>query len=220
MRSDQPTGRNPLPPPEPIGVASDEIYERYLARAITEVNALGDEITRRSAPPDQRPVLGSGHPLGDIFLLKHRPVAAELAEGVSFYGRLGDAVLKSVQRLDIDPLLVYGTNCVKFGGGHGRDEDELQQVVYPGWLLRELQIVQPKVVVVMGDDALEMLGRVELPLSRPIEATTGAVQKLTPTIDALYTPPIEDSLDDQGAKRRFWDAFRSLGEWYAALPPY
>ena len=40
------------------------------------------------------------------------------------------------------------------------------------------------------------------------------------TIDALYTPPIEDSLDDQGAKRRFWDAFRSLGEWYAALPPY
>ena len=201
-------------------MASDEIYERYLARAITEVNALGDEITRRSAPPDKRPVLGSGHPLGDIFLLKHAPVTTELAEGVSFYGRLGDAVLKSVQRLGIDPLLVYGTNCVKFGGGHDRDEEELQGVVYPGWLLRELQIVQPKIVVVMGDDALAMLSRVELPLARPIEPTIGTIQQLTATIDALYTPPIEESLDDQGAKRRFWAAFRTLGEWYEALPPY
>ena len=28
------------------------------------------------------------------------------------------------------------------------------------------------------------------------------------------------SLDDEGAKRSFWRAFRSLGDWYADLPPY
>jgi len=108
-------------------VPADELYERYLARAISEVNALGDEIARRGDAPSRQPVLGSGHPLGDIFLLKHDPTAAELAEGVAFYGRVGQAVLKSVQRLGIDPLLVYGTNVVKLGGDHGRDESELAE---------------------------------------------------------------------------------------------
>jgi hypothetical protein len=59
-----------------------------------------------------------------------------------------------------------------------------------------------------------------LPLGRPLEPDPGEVQSLTPTIDAIFVPPIELSLDDQAEKRRFWDAFRAIGEWYAALPPY
>ena len=118
-------------------------------------------------------MLGSGHPLGDIFLLKHDPTPAELTEGVAFYGRVGQAVLKSVQRLDIDPLLVYGTNVVKLGGDHGRDERELAERVYPMWLLRELHIVQPKIVVVMGEDTLEVVNGLDLALAQPLEPTLG-----------------------------------------------
>ncbi len=33
-------------------------------------------------------------------------------------------------------------------------------------------------------------------------------------------PNIDDSLDEEAAKRAFWSAFRVLGEWYAELPPY
>jgi uracil-DNA glycosylase family 4 len=199
-------------------VKKDEIYERYLTRAISEINELGDEIARCELAPHQahQPVIGSGHPLADIFLLKYAPQPAELAEGVAFYGRVGQAVLKSVQRLGIDPLLLYGTNCVKCGDL----PDEVSRRACPVWLLRELAIVQPKMVVVMGEDALDVLNGLDLPLGRPLEGTVGEVQKLTPTIDALYVPAIEASLDDQSAKRRFWNAFRALGEWYEALPPY
>jgi len=28
------------------------------------------------------------------------------------------------------------------------------------------------------------------------------------------------SLDEEGAKQRFWRAFRMLGSWYDELPPY
>ena len=28
------------------------------------------------------------------------------------------------------------------------------------------------------------------------------------------------SLDEQGAKRAFWDAFRAIGDWHQAQPPY
>jgi hypothetical protein len=39
------------------------------------------------------------------------------------------------------------------------------------------------------------------------------------TIDALYTSDIDMSLDEEGAKQRFWRAFKTLGVWYDDLPP-
>ena len=33
-------------------------------------------------------------------------------------------------------------------------------------------------------------------------------------------PNIDEALDEDGAKREFWAAFRVLGEWCADLPPY
>jgi len=46
------------------------------------------------------------------------------------------------------------------------------------------------------------------------------VQPFTPTIEALYVPDIDDSLDSEESKREFWSALRTLGDWYAELPPY
>src|SRR5207253_372632 len=71
-------------------VPTDEIYEKYRDKAILEINALGDELARAAA--GRVPVLGSGHPLGDILLLKYRPQPAEVQEGVAFYGRAGQAI--------------------------------------------------------------------------------------------------------------------------------
>ena len=192
-------------------MATDEIFEKYLQKAITEINALGDEVAHAGAGA-RVPVVGSGHPLGDVFLLKHAPRASELQEGVAFYGRAGNAVLKSLQRLRVDPMAVYGTNCLKFADG---DEEESRP-----FLLRELHIVQPKLVVVMGEPARVFLNSVEFPLAREVQAVEGELQKLTPTIDALVTPDIDDSLDEQAAKTRFWNAFKPLGAWWAELPPY
>ena len=192
-------------------MATDEIFEKYLQKAITEINALGDEVAHAGAG-GRVPVVGSGHPLGDVFLLKYAPRASELQEGVAFYGRAGNAVLKSLQRLHVDPMAVYGTNCLKFADG---DEEESRP-----FLLRELHIVQPKLVVVMGEPARTFLNSVEFPLAREVGPAEGELQKLTPTIDALVTPDIDESLDEEGAKQRFWSAFKILGTWYEDLPPY
>jgi uracil-DNA glycosylase len=194
-----------------VTVATDEIYEKYLQKAITEINALGDEVAQAGGGT-RVPVVGSGHPLADVMLLKYAPRPSELQEGVAFYGRAGNAILKSLQRLRVDPMAVYGTNCVKFADGA---EDESRP-----FLLRELHIVQPKLVVVMGEQALTFLNGLGFPLARTVEAKEGELQKLTPTIEALYTPDIDESLDEQAEKTRFWNAFKPLGEWWASLPPY
>jgi uracil-DNA glycosylase len=193
-------------------VPTDEIYEKYLQKAITEINELGDEIAQ-SAGPDRVPVLGSGHPLADVFLVKYAPQASEFQEGVAFFGRSGNAVLKSLQRLRVDPMAIYGTNCLKFATGN--DEEQARS-----WLLRELHIVQPKLVVVMGEDTLEFVNGVGLALADPLGPAHGELQRLTPTIEALVVPDLDASLDDQAAKTAFWNAFKRLGAWWSELPPY
>jgi uracil-DNA glycosylase family 4 len=162
------------------------------------------------------PVLGSGHPQADVFLLKYAPSHAEIEEGVAFYGRAGTAIMKSLKRLTIDPLLVYGTLCVKCPV----PDTALAAPECLGRLVEELAIIQPKIVVVMGPDALQTVNELELPLARTLDAAPGELQKLTPSIDALYTPDVDHSLDEEAAKRAFWSAFRMLGDWYADFPPY
>jgi uracil-DNA glycosylase family 4 len=193
-------------------VPTDEIYERYLKKAISEINELGDELAR--AGDELRvPVLGSGHPLADIMLLKFSPQPSEIQEGVAFFGRSGQAILKSLQRLHVDPMSVYGTNCLKFG-----TEDPAEAAA---WLTRELYIVQPKLVVAMGDLSVEFLEGLEFPLSdRLDEAASGVIQRFTPNIQALVPPDIDEALDEAPAKTAFWNAFKALGPWWAEQPPY
>jgi uracil-DNA glycosylase family 4 len=192
-------------------VSTDEIYEKYLKKAIAEINELADEIAR-AGKGERVPVLGSGHPRADVFLLKYRPQPSEVQEGVAFFGRTGDALRRSLQRLNVELLAVYGTNCLKFA-----DEDEEEARPY---LVRELHVVQPKLVVVMGEDALTFLNSLEFPLAEEAEPELGKIQHWTPTIQALYVPDIDASLDEQPAKTRFWNAFKALGPWWAELPPY
>jgi uracil-DNA glycosylase family 4 len=204
-------------PPWPLqlqGIASvtstDEIYERYLQKAIVEINDLAHEVAQ--AGGNRVPVVGSGHPLADVMLLKYRPQAAEVQEGVAFYGRAGQAILKSLQRLHVDPMAVYGTNCLKFADG----SDDESRV----FLTRELHIVQPKLVVPMGETSVEFLNSLEFPLADPIEFKPGELQRFTATTQALVVPDIDASLDEAPAKTQFWNAFKPLGTWWAELPPY
>ena len=192
-------------------VPTDEIYEKYLQKAILEINELADEIAR-AAGGARVPVLGSGHPLADVFLLKRAPQPAEVQEGVAFYGRAGQAILKSLQRLRVDPMAIYGTNCLKFVDG---DDHESRP-----FLTRELHIVGPKLVVAMGEEAVAFLNSVEFPLADAVDAAAAGLQRWTPTVQTLVVPDIDASLDEQPAKTRFWNAFKALGPWWAELPPY
>jgi uracil-DNA glycosylase len=145
-------------------------------------------------------------------LLKFKPQPAEVQEGVAFYGRAGQAILKSLQRLHVDPMSVYGTNCVKFADG---DEGESRP-----FLTRELHIVQPKLIVAMGENVVEFLNAIDFPLADTVEFKPGELQRFTATVQVLVVPDIDASLDEAPAKTQFWNAFKPLGQWWAELPPY
>jgi uracil-DNA glycosylase family 4 len=196
----------------------DEIREKYLERAIRELNRFTGELQECELCPRGQlmPVLPSGHCQADVMLLKYAPSAAEIEEGVAFYGRAGAALMKSFKRLGIDPLAVYGTLCIKCPVA----DTELSAPECRARVVEELAIVQPRIVVVMGEAALAELGDLDIPLGRPVEPKLGEIQKLTPACDALFVPDIDQALDEDASKRAFWKAFRALGDWYADFPPY
>jgi uracil-DNA glycosylase family 4 len=204
--------------PRGMPATDDEIREKYLERAIRELNAFSRELQACPHCPrgNLMPVLGSGHPQADIFLIKYSARPAEVEEGVAFYGRTGNALMKSLKRLQIDPLAVYGTLCVKCPV----PDPVMADPACVERIIEELAIIQPKITVVMGEEALSIVNDLDIPLARELSAEPGSLQRLTPTIEALYVPSIDEALDEDGAKRAFWSAFRVLGRWWSDLPPY
>jgi uracil-DNA glycosylase len=196
----------------------DEIREKYLERAIRELNAFAREVQAcRDCPRGQlMPVLGSGHPQAEIFLVKYSARPSEVEEGVAFYGRTGNALMKSLKRLAIDPLAVYGTLCVKCPVA----DPSVADPACVARLVEELAIISPKLVVVMGEEALGVVNELDVPLRSELRPNYGELQRLTSSIEALYVPNIDDALDEESAKREFWSAFRVLGQWWTDLPPY
>src|SRR4029453_17411482 len=144
--------------PKPVGgmpATDDEIREKYLERAIRELNHFTRDVQSCDRCPrgSLMPVLGSGHPQADVMLLKYAPTAAEVEEGVAFYGRAGGALVKSLARLQIQPRAVYGHLLFKCPVS----DPSLADPACIARVVEEIAIVQPKVVVAMGLDALYAL---------------------------------------------------------------
>ncbi len=197
---------------------ANEIYRKLEERAIAETNDLNHRVAhcQNCVRGDYLPTVGSGHPLADIFLLKLRPHYQEVNEGVAFFGRSGTAMLKSMERLGINPLVVYGTNLVKC---HDVEDSEGNKNC-PVYWLEEYQITQPRMIVVMGSQTLDLLNRNLVAGMKELASEPGVLQDFTPFCKALVTPDIDECLDDEQAKAAFWKAFRNLGDWFQDEPPY
>ena len=197
----------------------DEIREKYLERAIRELNASharhpGAAITVRAG--QLMPVLGSGHPQADIMMLKYAPRPSEIEEGVAFYGRSGNALMKSLQR-PADRSAGRLRHAVREVPGA---DTSLADPACIARVAEEIAIVSPKIIVMMGEDALYALNELMLPMAHPLSPRIGEIQQLTPQISVLHVPNIDQALDEERAKRAFWASFRPLGDWFADLPPY
>ncbi len=198
---------------------NDQVYQRYLDRAINDINELSHEIGQCGLCNHRKDfphVLGTGHPLADIFLVKYRPRKNELIEGVSFFGESGQAIMNSMQRLSIDPLDLYGTNCIKCSD----DPAPCERERCPTWLRKEIRIVSPRMLVVMGEPTRQSVNDLHIEDALEIKPLLGEIQPWLHECHALFVPDIDDSLEAPADKQEFWKCFRAIGEWYADKPPF
>ena len=141
--------------PRPPAPEVSDLYRKLEERAIAESNDLNRRVVacRQCRRGDFLPTVGSGHPLADIILVKYQPRYLEVSEGVAFFGRSGSAVLKSMERLGVNPLLLYGTNLVKCADVDLDQAEANCPVVLAGGVPHH----PAQLVVVMGEATLDVL---------------------------------------------------------------
>jgi DNA polymerase len=92
--------------------------------------------------------------------------------GEPFGGSAGEVLRKAMAAADIDPSAVYLTNAVKHFRFEAHGKRRLQRAPEPehvaacrGWLVNELELIEPRLVVLLGSTAVRSLAP-ELQLRR------------------------------------------------------
>ena len=112
-------------------------------------------------------VFGEGSPSADIVLVGEQPGDQEDRQGRPFVGPAGGVLDRALEAAGIDRDDVYVTNAVKHfkwkARGHRRIHDKpswSEQVACKPWLEAELELVQPRALVLLGATAAQtLLGR-------------------------------------------------------------
>ncbi len=99
-------------------------------------------------------VFGDGNPDADIVFIGEAPGKTEDKHGTPFIGTAGKFLNEMLAMVKLTRSDVYITNVVKYRPPNNRDPKPAEKASCHPWLLEELQIVNPKLIVLMGRHAM------------------------------------------------------------------
>lgn len=100
-------------------------------------------------------VMGSGSLDADIVLIGEAPGKKEDETGLPFVGASGKFLDIMLEGAGLSRGDIYITNIVKYRPPNNRDPSKAEKAEFWPYLLRQLQIIQPKVVLTLGRHSLE-----------------------------------------------------------------
>lgn len=105
----------------------------------------------------QQVIFGSGNPNSSLLLIGEGPGAQEDLEGIPFVGRAGQLLDKILAAIKLKRSDVYITNIVKCRppGNRKPNEEEISTCI--PWLKKELDIIKPDFIVLLGATALQAI---------------------------------------------------------------
>ena len=124
-------------------------------------------------------VFGEGNPDADLVFIGEGPGQEEDRQGRPFVGRAGELLTKMILAMGLTREDVYITNVVKCRPPGNRAPMADEAAACDDYLVRQLKILQPKVVVALGNPAMKAL----LNTTTGITKMRGRWQSL-PTLDA------------------------------------
>jgi len=102
-------------------------------------------------------VFGEGDPDADIVFVGEGPGADEDATGRPFVGRAGVLLTRMISAMGLSRQQVFITNIVKCRPPGNRSPAPDEVAACWGYLVRQLQIIVPKVIVTMGNPSTQTL---------------------------------------------------------------
>jgi uracil-DNA glycosylase family 4 len=145
-------------------------------------------------------VFGVGNPEADLMFVGEAPGADEDEQGIPFIGKAGQLLTRIIEAIDLRRDDVYIANIIKCRPPQNRNPEPDEVASCEPFLFRQIDVVQPKVIVALGKYAAQTLLRTEAPISRlrgQIFGYRGA--KLIPTFHPAYL------LRNPSSKREVWE---------------
>ncbi len=146
-----------------------------------------------------------GNPNAELMFIGEAPGADEDEKGEPFVGRAGKLLTKIIEAIDLSREEVFIGNINRCRPPGNRNPTQAEATVCKPFLLREIKVVRPKVIVVMGNIACQNLLDTKIGITK----LRGAFQdyfgvKVMPTFHPAYL------LRDPRKKREVWEDMKTV----------
>ena len=157
-------------------------------------------------------VHSTGNLKADLMFVGEAPGANEDAEGVPFVGRAGQLLNKIIESIGLKREDVLVGNVNRCRPPNNRTPTQAEANVCKQFLLREIAVVRPKVIVVLGNTATQNLLETKVGITK----LRGEFQdyfgvKVMPTFHPAYL------LRDPSKKRETWEDMKKVRDFINAL---
>jgi len=198
--------------PEKAVAAMAEQDPRTL-KALNKLIAAADPLV----PGADHAVLGEGPEHADIVFVGEQPGDQEDREGRPFVGPAGKLLNQAMEEAGIDRGRVYVTNAVKHFKFEQRGKKRIHQKPtmgevkrYRWWLMKELDLVHPKLVVALGGTAAAALTGKAVSVTKARGKTSFENRPGYITVHPSYLLRIPDEADKHQAYKEFVADLRKI----------
>lgn len=186
--------RGAAPASAPAGL--DDLGWEQLRARVAACTACGLYATRSQT------VFGTGSPSARWFIVGEAPGAEEDRQGEPFVGRAGHLLNAMLRALGLEREQVFIANILKCRPPGNRDPKPQEARSCAGFLQRQIELVQPQIVLAVGRIAAQNLLGVEEPLGKlrqRVHRFGSAQLPLVVTYHPAYL------LREPGEKRKAWE---------------
>jgi len=113
----------------------------------------------------KRLVLSRGNISADLVLVGEAPGASEDFEGKPFVGKSGKILTNLLALSEINLEDIYFCNVVKCRPPNNRKPSKDEIEIHKPWLLQQIKLVDPKIIILTGSTAMKTILEVSEPIS-------------------------------------------------------
>ena len=188
----------------------------------SQLDQIAADIREKNVCPDLAEqatnlVMGDGNLDSDIVFIGEAPGKNEDLQGLPFVGAAGKFLNEMLAAAGLERKDVYITNIVKYRPPNNRDPLPEEKAAFWPYLLKQLQIINPKVVITLGRHSMEYflpdmkIGQIHgqpkriqfgdhkiviMPLFHPAAALYNGSLRQTLIDDFLKVPAVIKQMDD------------------------
>ena len=148
----------PLPLPAALGPSLFDAADRIADDTLLQIREDLGECTRCKLHRHRHTIVfGDGNPKAELVFVGEGPGADEDAQGLPFVGRAGKLLTQMIEAMGLQRKDVYICNVVKCRPPENRTPEEDEIATCSPFLLRQLEVISPKVIVCLGAIAAKTL---------------------------------------------------------------